>query len=414
MKKSCLVLVFVFVFYIFPTLKVLATSFTFSALGDIGATSATTKSLQIIPQKNIDLTLAVGDLMYADKNTENDWCNYIKGIVGTNYPFQLLVGNHEEDSKVDGYILNFTKCLPDKLNSTGLYGVQYYFDYPQTNPIARFIMTAPYSIVGGKMYEYYKDKNPENYIWLSNTIDDAHNKNIKWVIVGMHKNCITIGVKVCEVIEDMLNLLADKKVDLIIQGHDHTYQRSKQIKYFKRNTYDPSYTTSGSENETVYTKGNGPILVISGNPGGQSMYDINFEDTEKGYFVKALGNNMGINFLTSTLGYETGRGIVTYTVDDNAITATYNMTAKQKNGLPFSDTFTIKADSCAAKLGNGTCKIDVDYDGNNIVDIKDCILLIQKIFDSSLVLSSNSKPDLNKDGKLNLVDVVTFVQALLS
>ena len=47
--------------------------------------------------------------------------------------------------------------------------------------------------------------------------------------MGMHKVCLTMGIKSCEIGASLLNVLIDRKVDLIIQGHDHSYQRSKQL-----------------------------------------------------------------------------------------------------------------------------------------------------------------------------------------
>jgi hypothetical protein len=49
------------------------------------------------------------------------------------------------------------------------------------------------------------------------------------VVVGMHKPCITVGRYVCDPGSDRFNLLVSKKVDLILSGHEHSYQRSKQL-----------------------------------------------------------------------------------------------------------------------------------------------------------------------------------------
>jgi hypothetical protein len=39
--------------------------------------------------------------------------------------------------------MNHAACLPDRLNSTGTYAAQYYFDYPPQAPLIRVIMIAP-------------------------------------------------------------------------------------------------------------------------------------------------------------------------------------------------------------------------------------------------------------------------------
>ena len=189
--------------------KIKAESFTFAALGDIGARSASTRSLQVIKDKNLNFTLAIGDMSYNDVTPESAWCNYIKNIVGATHPFEIVAGNHEDDGKMNGYIMNFATCLPDRLSSVGIYGAEYYFDYPANNPIARFILVSAAMKVAGVNYSYSKGSGP--YTKLSNWIDDARNKNIKWVVVGTHKNCITVGSKPCEIGEDFMNLLTEKK-----------------------------------------------------------------------------------------------------------------------------------------------------------------------------------------------------------
>src|SRR5437879_1301405 len=59
-------------------------------------------------------------------------------------------------------------------------------------------------------------------------IDGARARSIPWVIVGMHEHCLGVG-HACEIGPDLVNLLTAKKVDLILQAHDHDYQRGKQL-----------------------------------------------------------------------------------------------------------------------------------------------------------------------------------------
>jgi hypothetical protein len=60
-----------------------------------------------------------------------------------------VTGNHEDDTRVDGFILNHAACLQDHLGATAgpgsQYGVEYTFDYPAGAPLARFIMISPSS-----------------------------------------------------------------------------------------------------------------------------------------------------------------------------------------------------------------------------------------------------------------------------
>ena len=90
----------------------------FTAGGDIGAEDRTTDVLEVMATQKGDFFLALGDLSYRDVEPESAWCDYMKGYLGDSFPIQLVVGNHEDDDRDDGYIGNFAACLPDRMGST--------------------------------------------------------------------------------------------------------------------------------------------------------------------------------------------------------------------------------------------------------------------------------------------------------
>src|SRR3989441_2461294 len=218
-----------FINRITPPLKAAGPSFSFTAGGDIGGNSNTSTALDLIAQSGSQFHLAIGDLSYSEIAPESNWCSYVKSRVGSTFPFELLSGNHEDGGELqDGLIDTFAQCLPDRLGAVGTYGKEYYFDYPASSPIARFVMISPnLTFTNGGSYTY--KAGTAHYNWVSNTIDNARAAGIKCGIVGMHKVCISIGVMPCDIGNDLLNLLVSKKVDLILQAHDHNYQRSKQL-----------------------------------------------------------------------------------------------------------------------------------------------------------------------------------------
>ena len=147
-----------------------------------------------------------------------------------------------------------------------------------------------------------------HYQWLEAAIDDARAQGIEWVIVGMHKVCVTAGVKGCEIGSDLYNLLLDKKVDLILHGHEHNYQRSKQLTCATPGSYRPECVVDdGSDNR--YTKGAGSVFVIVGNTGGDGMYNVSKSDPESGYLATWLGGNSP----------DAGRGYALLTVSPEAL-----------------------------------------------------------------------------------------------
>ena len=279
-----------------------ADSFVFGAGGDIGANARSDATLRAIPTVNPAFFLALGDMDYDEISPDTAWCGYVKDRVGGNLPFEIVTGNHEEGSATspasDGYIGNHASCLPDYFNSSPVipgmpaYPANYYFDYPQTNPFMRVIMISANLTYDGFRYNFNTSEQT-NYNALAATIDAARQADL-WIVVGLHKVCLSTGNKSCEIGADLLNLLIDKKVDLVLQGHEHNYQRSKQIALGSScprvvpGSYDPDcIVDDGSDN--TYTRGAGTIFLINGNM-GRCCYNVRSNDSEAGYFAVLVGS----------------------------------------------------------------------------------------------------------------------------
>src|SRR5712664_311560 len=296
------------------------TSFSFGTAGDIGATKGTTAALQLLSSSGANFYLALGDLSYNDIAPESAWCNYVHSYIGNSYPFELISGNHENNG-YNGFIDKFASCMPDhigniigsglcgnrnaSLGAGGCYGAEYYFDFPSSTPVARVILVAAQLTIDNVAYYYYKGN--AHYNWLSNTIDDARAKGIPWVIVGFHKPCLSIGTKTCESGPDLMNLLIGKRVDLVLNGHDHNYQRSKQLTCADTPTssHDAVYIPSCVANDGSsgsYQQGAGTVFVTQG-IGGQGTYAINSTDPEFGYFAKSgFGTNGFMRYTITATG----------------------------------------------------------------------------------------------------------------
>jgi len=300
----------------------------FSAAGDHGATSRTDSTLSRMSELGLQFHLALGDLSYDDRTPESAWCDYIKSALGASFPFQLVVGNHEEDSRVDGFIRNFAACLPDRMGAVGDYATEYYFD---VSDLLRVILIAADLKVDGVSYEYVPG-NP-HYQWLADTIDDARARGIPWVVVGMHKVCVSMGNKPCEVGDDLMDLLIDqKRVDLILMAHDHDYQRSKQLTCSDVASYSAACVADdGADGQ--YTKGTGTVIVIAGMFGGGGFTSVDTGDPEAGYFAAWMGGNGTCRPACTAVD----RGIVRYIV-----TATSLSAELFTNSGDFRDSFTIR------------------------------------------------------------------------
>ena len=200
-----------------------AEPFVFTAAGDYGSGDAARATLDLVATSQARFHLALGDLSYNDE-PEPTWCNWVRSRVGQTFPFLLVAGNHEDDFGEHGHIAAFSECLPDRIGASGRYGREYYFD---VGGLARIILISPDLTIDGEHY-YYGDGNG-HYEWLSGAIDGARAAGLRWVIVGMHKSCISVGQYYCAIYSQLMDLLLEKRVDLLLHGHDHSYQRTKQL-----------------------------------------------------------------------------------------------------------------------------------------------------------------------------------------
>jgi hypothetical protein len=282
--------------------------FTFTAGGDVGTGADTDKVLNGIAGIGANFSLIIGDLSYNSVSPESAWCTYIKNHLGSTYPAEILSGNHEDGSPYETYggsIDTFAGCLPDRIGGlTGTYAHEYYFDYPTTNPIARFILIEPDEYRNGSFVDY--SAGTSHYQWVANAIDDARAKGRQWVIVGMHKIYLDMGSYRGDSLDggdgigqDLYNLFMSKKVDLVLQAHYHSYQRTKQLSLssscsaITNKTYNANCVANSSS--TNYTKGAGTVTVING-ASGFSIYDIDTSRPEAGYFAAWMGNNVNKSF----------------------------------------------------------------------------------------------------------------------
>jgi len=237
---------------------------------------------------NLSFFLAVGDLSYSTiAGTEGAWCSYVKSYVGSQFPFELLAADHEDNDPVR--IDNFTACLPDKLSSAGLYGKEYYFDFPAGMPLARFIQIAPDMTFPPAAKWTYK-ANDTHFQWVVRAIDNARAAGIPWVIVSVHRPCIGLIGTSCPMGTDLFNALLIKKVDLILSGDQHTYQRTKQLRCAILNSgfYFPECIADA---DGSFAKGAGSVIAICGT-GGRGLSPVGLTtDQDKQYFAKAMGSN---------------------------------------------------------------------------------------------------------------------------
>ena len=273
-----------------PTASAAAGSVRFSVLGDIGSSDATAAVLRSIAARHDDFSLAVGDLSYGRNGAEDRWCRFVIRRVGTRYPFELVSGNHESNGE-NGDIDRFVRCLPNRLPGlVGTYGRQWYVDQPADHPLVRVVMISPALDFGQGNWSY--DAGTSRHDWLRATVTGARAAGIPWVVVGMHKPCLSLGRYVCDPGPDVVDLMLETGVDLVVTGHEHLYQRSKPLALGPgcRGIRPGRFTAA-----CVVGQGEGTTFVTVGT-GGHELRVVNRSDSEGGYFAASSGRNAQPSF----------------------------------------------------------------------------------------------------------------------
>jgi hypothetical protein len=273
-----------------------------------------------------DLNLALGDFSYK-AGAEQAFCDMVTGKLGQQFPYELITGNHESDGH-DGDINNFVRCLPNRLPGLqGEYGKQWYVDVPQERPLVRFILISPgMTFQDGKQLDYRRGS--ENFAWTESAIDGARASGIPWTVMGMHALCFSMGHYDCQAGQSLTNMIISKKVDLVLTGHEHTYQRTHQLRvkagcpYIWAGFFEPECV---ADRDNSLMQGNGTVFVTVG-VGGQGQHEVYDADSEAGYFAVWSGANRN-----PALG----------TLDVNVTGKRMDVRFVPADGFTFTDSFTI-------------------------------------------------------------------------
>lgn len=275
-----------------------STSFTFAAAGDLGANRRTARSLAALDRSPADLFLALGDLDYDETRSDAAWCDYVRDRLptkGVEFPFQLLAGNHEADTGRDGRVRRHAGCLEDRLGVDGRYPTQYAFSYPAQDPVARFVMVSPGLTVDGHAYDYRRGE--ADRAWLAEQLREARAAG-QWLVVAMHLTCLSAGEDHprCDSGRAVHQLVLREGADLLLAGHNHLYERSKQLVLSDacpsvRRRFGSACVADGGR-DGAYARGAGTVQVTAGRFGGRRSA-VDPGDPDRRWFVRSRADTAG-------------------------------------------------------------------------------------------------------------------------
>lgn len=170
-----------------------------------------------------DFLLHAGDLINR-ANSDHEWGEwfYSGGWIFGMMPSIATPGNHEygrnsEGSRDLSAHWRPTFALPSN-GPAGLEETVYYFDYHNARIIS----------LNSQAFLSYEDKRKDQLEWLEKVLSE--NKK-KWTILTMHHPVYSSAAgRDNEELKELLVPLFEKyKVDLVLQGHDHTYGRGGNL-----------------------------------------------------------------------------------------------------------------------------------------------------------------------------------------
>jgi hypothetical protein len=236
--------------------------FNFAAVGDFGCSKNAKKTVSSMEDKKPELVLPLGDLSY-DK-TAKCWLDLISPFSDK---LKVTLGFHDVNdggSKIQQYEKTFGL---DKL-----YGS---FDYRHVH----FVTMAS---------ESKFEKGSAQYKFIDKDLKKAsENNDVEWIIVTTYGPFYTSPSthKAEKGLRDIYHPLFEKyNVDLVLQAHNHNYQRTYPISY--NSAGDSSEPTVTNQLTTGYNSHTGGTVFAIVGTGGESFYPL---DSQAPYVASQFG-----------------------------------------------------------------------------------------------------------------------------
>ena len=199
-------------------------------------------------------------------------------------------------------------------------------DFPANAPLVRVIQAGPNLTFEGTRWTY--TRGDAHWRWLERAIDDGRARGAQWIVVTSHYPCLTVGTNGCPTTDDFYDLLIDKRVDLVLHGHEHSYGRTHQLAAGTTACPTvPARTTNPAcivDTDNEFRSGVGTVFATVGT-GGIALRDVNATDSEAGYFAAWSGSNA-----------QPSHGVLDLSITEDGLAANFVATSGG-----FRDAFTI-------------------------------------------------------------------------
>ncbi|CEG49357.1 calcineurin-like phosphoesterase [Plasmopara halstedii] len=276
---------------------------TFNVLvyGDLGEGKFSVDSIAAfnkMTSDDIDLVYHLGDIGYADNDylnkkqsfgffyeeVYNSWMNAMMPIM-SRVPYMVLVGNHEAECHSPSCLASHRKSRA--LGNYTAYNVRFRMPHQESNGVLNMWHSFDHGPIHFTSISTETDypNAPSNVFspwtnngnfgdqlsWLEADLKKAHanRADVPWIFVGMHRplysiydaiNGIPVGrtLSIQAAFED---LFIKYKVDVVLSGHVHYYER--QFPVAKNKPVLDGVSSDGK----VYDNPKAPVYILTGGPG---------------------------------------------------------------------------------------------------------------------------------------------------
>ena len=242
-----------FVTNTFGTAQSNYSDFNFVAAGDFGCSKNANRTITNMLVKKPEVVIALGDLSY--QKSADCWFDVVSPLdIGGR--LKIAIGDNEMfPGKFGIYMKHFNMENPF-----------YSFDYQNVHFLS--MATAK-----NKVIPY--DKTSGQYEFVKDDLKRAHeNKSINWIIVYSFRTFYSSNTTHpgLDELQDLYHPLFDKYgVDIVLQAHNHNYQRTFPINYNNIRSFTPIITDRNTGKYSNDPKG--PIFITAGT-GGEDLYNF--------------------------------------------------------------------------------------------------------------------------------------------
>jgi acid phosphatase type 7 len=232
---------------------------------------------KLVDDGKLDVVIHSGDISYADGYMPHfdAFMNKVQPIA-SRIPYMVTPGNHEFGYLFAAYKARF--FMPGVIDEGGS-GDGMYYDW--TYGKIHFSALNTESAIDTPMFSH------EEKVWAKKDLSLINRKTHPWSIAHFHRPLYCAKDDDCGKMlmkQGLEDLLVDSKVDIVLVGHEHTYERTHPVK--------------GGEKQEP---GTAPVYMMQGSSGNREGNSGTYPPlSELPAWVANVHNNIGLGVLTQS------------------------------------------------------------------------------------------------------------------